>query len=183
MLVIHIKSLADTEDFSRLYLGLDATVLINPSKSVAKKAIIAEKDCIMLIGHGTEWGLLNPRLDGFVVDSSTVQFLKNKTIIGIWCFAGNFADRYNLQGFFTSNLISNLQEYYDVGLIDKVRPPICEQTIQMENIRFSNTINTFIRDGFPMEKWINRLQTTSSDYSFVKYNYEALYTNLPKRTC
>lgn len=183
MLVIHIKSLADTEDFSSLYLGLDATVLINPSKSVAKKAIIAEKDCIMLIGHGTEWGLLNPRLDGFVVDSSTVQFLRNKTIIGIWCFAGNFADRYNLQGFFTSNFISNLQEYYDVGLNEQKRIPICEHTIQSENIWFANTINTFIRENISMETWINRLQTTSSDYAFVKYNYEALYTNLPKRTC
>lgn len=121
MLIIHIISLLDTEQFSSIYKDIDANILINPSKKVAKKSIIEEKECIVLIGHGTEYGLLNQRLDGFIVDSSMVQFLRNKTVIGIWCFAGNFADKYDLKGFFTSNFISNENEcnyFYLTNMIE-----------------------------------------------------------------
>lgn len=99
MLVIHIISTEDTKDFSGIYDGLDATILINPTKSECKRAIIDETDKIVLIGHGTEYGLLNQRLDGYIIDYQMVQFLRNKNIIGIWCNASNFANRYDITGF------------------------------------------------------------------------------------
>lgn len=42
MLVIHIVSSQDTENFSGIYDGLNAIVLVNPSKSECKQAIINE---------------------------------------------------------------------------------------------------------------------------------------------
>ena len=84
MLVIHIISKEDTKDFSGIYNDLDATVLINPSTSIARKAIVDERDIVVLIGHGTEHGLLNKNLNGYFIDSSWVQILRNKTVIGIW---------------------------------------------------------------------------------------------------
>ena len=62
MLVIHIISTDDTQDFAKIYYNLDARICINPSKSVIKRELIREKDCVILIGHGTEYGLLNQRL-------------------------------------------------------------------------------------------------------------------------
>lgn len=172
MLVVHIKSTDDTEDFEKIYSDLNATILINPSKSVLKRAIIEETNTIIFIGHGTEDGLLNQRLDGYIIDSSMVQFLRNKTIIGIWCYAGNFADKYNLKGFFTSNFISNINEFFDYNFNHFA---YCEEVIQKENILFSERINSLIKSQTPLNEWVDYLQTHCSDYDFVKYNHEALY--------
>jgi hypothetical protein len=172
MLVVHIKSTNDTEDFEKVYSDLNATILINPSKSILKHAIIEEKETIIFIGHGTEYGLLNQRLDGYIIDSSLVQILRDKTIIGIWCYAGNFADKYGLKGFFTSNFISNIEEFIDN---DFNHFESCENIIQKENILFSERVNNLIKTKTPLNEWVEYLQTNCSDYDFVKYNHEALY--------
>jgi hypothetical protein len=171
MLVIHIISTEDTRSFSNIYQGLETKVLINPSSSETKKAIIDEKDIIILIGHGTEYGLLNSRLDGYFIDSGWVNLLRNKTIIGIWCYAGNFADRYGLKGFFTSNFISNVDELLECGFNNFEHS---DTIIEYENVHFSNRINFYLRTNVPMDEWVNDLQENASIMPFVQYNYEAL---------
>jgi hypothetical protein len=175
MLVIHIVSKEDTNDFSGIYEDLkDATILINPKKSDCKRAIINEKERIVLIGHGTEWGLLNQRLDGFIVDSRMVQFLRGKDIIGIWCNASNFADRYNLTGFFTSMFISNSDELMDCGFqtFDG-----CDEEIKRQNKIFASRINQFLIANTPIKEWAMKLYNSLEDEEkFVYYNYEAMYS-------
>lgn len=174
MLVIHIISKDDTKDFSRIYNDLGATVLINPSTSIARKAIVDESDIVVLIGHGTEYGLLNENLKGYFIDSSWVQILRNKTVIGIWCYAGNFADRYGLKGFFISNFISNVDELLDCGFNNFENSDIA---IEYENIWFSNRLNYYLRANVPIQDWIIDLQNNASIMPFVQYNYEALLVN------
>lgn len=174
MLVIHIISKDDTKDFSGIYNDLDATVLINPSTSIARKAIVDERDIVVLIGHGTEYGLFNKNLNGYFIDSSWVQILRNKTVIGIWCYAGNFADRYGLRGFFTSNFISNVDELLECGFNNFENSDI---TIEYENIWFSNRLNYYLRTNVPIQDWIIDLQNNASIMPFVQYNYEALLVN------
>jgi hypothetical protein len=174
MLVIHIISTEDTTQFSNIYQNLDARVLINPSSSEARHAINEETDTIILIGHGTEYGLLNQRLDGYFIDSGWVNILRNKTIIGIWCYAGNFADKYGLRGFFTSNFISNVGELIDNGF------PNFENSatiIEHENMWFSNRINSYLRTQRPLIDWVEDLRENASVMPFVQYNYEALLIN------
>lgn len=176
MLVIHVISTEDTKMFKCLYTGIDAKVLVNPTKKDAKRAIIEEKDCVMFIGHGTEYGLLNERLNGFLVGPDMVQFLRDKTVIGIWCYAGNFAQKYDLKGFFTSNFISNIDELIDCGFL---RFNEDEDTISVENFLFSCRINEYLREKVPLCEWVDKLQDSVKDEKqpFVKYNYEALYFN------
>lgn len=175
MLVIHIISKEDTNDFSGIYEGLkNATVLINPKKSDCKRAIINEKERIVFIGHGTEWGLLNQRLDGFMVDSRMVQFLRGKDIIGIWCNASNFADRYDLTGFFTSMFISNSEELVDCGFqtFDG-----CDEEIKRQNKLFASRINQFLTANTPSKEWAMKLYNSlENEEKFVYYNYEAMYS-------
>jgi hypothetical protein len=175
MLVIHIISKEDTNDFSGIYEGLkNATVLINPKKSDCKRAIINEKERIVFIGHGTEWGLLNQRLDGFMVDSRMVQFLRGKDIIGIWCNASNFADRYDLTGFFTSMFISNSEELVDCGFqtFDG-----CDEEIKRQNKIFASRINQFLTANTPSKEWAMKLYNSlENEEKFVYYNYEAMYS-------
>ena len=119
MLIVHIISTQDTKDFDKIYEDLEfdsrVSILINPSKSLLVKAIIDEKDTIVFIGHGTEYGLLNRSLDGYLVDSEMVQYLRGKKIVGIWCNASTFASKYDIEGFFTSMFISNSKELLDCG--------------------------------------------------------------------
>jgi hypothetical protein len=175
MLVIHIISKEDTNDFSGIYEGLkNATVLINPKKSDCKRAIINEKERIVFIGHGTEWGLLNQRLDGFMVDSRMVQFLRGKDIIGIWCNASNFADRYDLTGFFTSMFISNSEELVNCGFqtFDG-----CDEEIKRQNKIFASRINQFLTANTPSKEWAMKLYNSlENEEKFVYYNYEAMYS-------
>lgn len=174
MLVIHIISKEDTKDFSGIYNDLDATVLINPSTHIAREAIVNENDTVVLIGHGDEGGLYNKSLNGYLIDSQWVNLLRNKIVIGIWCYAGNFADKYSLKGFFTSNFISNDKELVDCGFNDFNNSDII---ICSENVWFSNRINHYLRHNYPIDKWISDLQENCSIMPFVQYNYEALYYN------
>lgn len=174
MLVIHIISTEDTRSFSGIYENLDARVLINPSSHEARRAIIEETDTVILIGHGTEYGLLNSRLDGYFIDSGWVNLLRNKTIIGIWCYAGNFADRYGLRGFFTSNFISNTDELLDNGFSNFEHSDLI---IERENIWFSNRINQYLSSRWPLNEWAEDLRENASIMPFVQYNYEALLVN------
>lgn len=176
MLVIHIISRDDTRDFDVLYRHLDVRVMINPSRGEARRAIMDESDTVMLIGHGTEHGLLNDRLNGYIIDSSMVQLLRERTVIGIWCYAGNFADRYGLRGFFTSNFISNVDELLDCGfeMFDDA-----DDVIRSENVRFAENVNVMLRDRTPLSEWVDLLRGSieNNDRQFVLYNYEALYYN------
>ena len=175
MLVIHIISTEDTNDFAGIYEGLDATILINPTSSECKRAIINEQDRIVLIGHGTDWGLLNQRLDGFMVGSNMVQFLRGKDIIGIWCNASNFANRYDLTGFFTSMFISNTDELIECGFQTFEN---CEEEIRRQNLIFASRINELLAAHIPSRNWATLLYDilTNRDERFVYYNYEAMYS-------
>lgn len=174
MLIIHIISTSDTNDFSRIYEGLDATVLINPNRAECRRAIMAETGQIVFIGHGTECGLLNHMLNGYVVDSNMVQFLRNRDIIGIWCNASNFADRYDLTGFFTSMFISNSEELIDCGfpLFDN-----CDDEITRQNQIFASRINNLLITQTPTRDWARILYSSLiNEERFVYYNYEAMYS-------
>lgn len=173
MLVIHIVSSQDTKDFSDIYDGLNAIVLINPSKSECKQAIMNTPGKIILIGHGTEYGLLNEKLNGYLIDSEMVHLLRDKEIVGIWCNASNFADRYGLKGFFTSMFISNEKELIECGFKTFEN---CEEEISKQNRRFSLRLNILLRLNKPTSEWCEYLTNSLSnnEKDFVYYNYEAM---------
>lgn len=173
MLVIHIVSSQDTKDFSDIYDGLNAIVLINPSKSECKQAIMNTPGKIILIGHGTEYGLLNEKLNGYLIDSEMVHLLRDKEIVGIWCNASNFADKYDLKGFFTSMFISNEKELIECGFKTFEN---CEEEILKQNRRFSLGLNILLLLNKPTSEWSEYLTNSLSnnEKDFVYYNYEAM---------
>lgn len=150
MLVIHIVSSQDTKDFSDIYDGLNAIVLVNPSKSECKQAIMNTPGKIILIGHGTENGLLNERLDGYLIDSKMVHLLRGKEVIGIWCNASNFAIKYDLKGFFTSMFISNEKELIGCGFQTFEN---CDVEIAKQNHLFATRINNLLLSDTPIFEW------------------------------
>lgn len=179
MLIVHIISTEDTEHFSTIYQGIvndeNNIILINPTVHKLKKSIKNENGKIIFIGHGTEYGLLNHRLDGYILDSKMVNLLRGKDIIGIWCNASNFADKYDLTGFFTSMFISNSFELLNSGfkLFDD-----CDVEIEKQNRLFSERINKLLLSDIPTSEWSKNLNSllTENEHRFVLYNYEAMYS-------
>lgn len=114
-LVIHPKD--PTTDFlSDIYSDKDWTIITSPKSKSELKRTIKEHDRIVMLGHGTENGLydlLNKRL---VIDSSWVQFLREKQCVCIWCNANIFVEKYKLKGFYTGMIVSDLDEAYYFSL-------------------------------------------------------------------
>lgn len=176
--IIVVDSQPDCKDFRGIYEGLDGDILINPSKGQIRTMLRAHPERPLIIsGHGTESGLLNKDWNGYVVDSRIVDMLRKRScIIGVWCYAGNFADRYGLHGFFTSMFISTPEEAAECGY-----PEADPEDITRENRLFSKRLNKLLKelyicDGKPMiEDWPRRI-SRKADISkgFVRYNYEAI---------
>ena len=167
---IIIDSKEDCKDFRPIVNGFEnSTILINPSKSKVRALLKQSTNDIVLNGHGDEGGLYNKDLNGYVIGSGDLDLLRNRNVVGIWCFAGNFADRYNLHGFFTSMFISNVEEanYFDFDTTPDI--------ITSENIYFSTMINELLRKQIPYSQWVDILQKNAHiQHPFVRFNYEAL---------
>ena len=179
MLIVHIISTDDTRQFSTIYRGIENDntnrILINPTSSQLRQSIIEEADRIVLIGHGTDNGLLNQNLNGYIIDSGWVNLLRGRNVIGIWCNASNFGDRYDLTGFFTSMFISNRNELIECGF-DTFDG--CEDEITRQNEMFSIRVNELLVNNIPTSEWSTRLNNmlTENEHRFVLYNYEAMYS-------
>lgn len=175
--IVTVESKLDCSDFRHIYDGLDYDILINASKGQIHTMLRAHPERPLIInGHGTEAGLLNKDWNGYVIDSNIVDILRRRScIIGVWCYAGNFADKYDLHGFFTSMFISTPEEAADFGF--NASP----EDITKENIIFSKRLNHLIKnlcfvDGKPcIDNWPLELQKKADTTKrFVRYNYEAL---------
>lgn len=107
-LVIH-PSDKSTDFLSEIYSTIDCVVITNPR--ISKKNIklaIKDADRVVMLGHGSAFGLFgNGKL---VIDSTFVDLLRTKHCIGIWCDADDFFDKYQLKGFCTGMIISEMDE-------------------------------------------------------------------------
>lgn len=174
MIIIHIDNgSADAAILSRIYEGLNGIIVsYNRGKSNIKRLLrITGNEPVMLLGHGTPRGLLNKSQNGFAVGSEMVEWLRNRPVIGIFCYASEFADRYGLQGFFTSMFISNMEE----ALIEHEETGATDELITHQQELFCDRIRTLIENNTPLNQWPEILQS-QADWSipFVRFNYEAL---------
>ena len=91
------------------YMRIDET-----STNADVQNIIRADDLVIMLGHGNQYGLFskpnkNGKYDRFLITDRHVQFLRNKTCIGIWCHADQFAEKYGLHGLFSGMIISELK--------------------------------------------------------------------------
>ena len=104
---------------------------------------IRGEDSIMMLGHGNQFGLFSkPNKNGeykrFLITDRHVQFLREKTCIGIWCHANKFAERYGLHGLFSGMIISEQQEAIDYDI------NATKEEIDMEMEKFTRRLNDCI---------------------------------------
>ena len=174
MIVIHIDNgTTDSAILSTIYEGLENVVVYhNVNKREAKKILKSSvDDTLMLLGHGTQHGLLNADMNGFAVGSEHAELLRNRPVIGIFCYAADFGDRYGLHGFFTSMFISNMTE----AIYEQKDANADDETIAYQTKLFCDRIHMLIESKTPLDKWVDILQSQADlSLPFVKFNYEAL---------
>ena len=114
------------------------------------EALAAEDDMVILCGHGSVYGLLHPDfMSGhYLVHENNVHLIHAKKVIGIFCFASEFASRVNLSGFFTSMFISNVNEACDNGYFHESKDFIARQN-EIAYLR----IRQLILSDIPMYEW------------------------------
>lgn len=139
------------------------------AKNKVKKALIYEKDTLLLCGHGTPGGLLSPTGD-FLVGEYDIRYVKAKRVIGIWCYAAQFAESVGLKGFFTSMFVSNPAEAQLARCYQSSADVITQQ-----EILFCNRVNRLILDEIPSCQWVDLLCAQADmTIDVVKYNYGGL---------
>jgi len=174
MIVIHIdNNTLDTKILSRIYEKLNnITLLHNEKKSSIKRLLrFTGNEPVMLLGHGNQLGLFNKLQNGYAIDSECVQWLRDRPVIGIFCYASDFADKYGLHGFFTSMFISNMQE----AIIEQRDQDATEEIISYQESLFCDRIHELLIRNTPMSEWPRILQSQADlSLPFVRFNYETL---------
>ena len=175
MTVIHAND-PTTKVLSQLYEQReDITARITEmSTNGAVQHAIRVDNVIMMLGHGNQYGLFSkPDKNGeykrFLITDRHVQFLRNKTCIGIWCHANKFAEQYGLHGLFSGMIISELQEAIDYNI------PATKEEIDVEIEKFARRLNDCI-DRFGLAGTSIRMSGLDDVKSELTiFNYNNLY--------
>lgn len=163
-LVIHPED--PTTDFLKpIYEGRDWTIINdNISKSKLKKAM-REHDRIVMLGHGTEYGLIGYK-EKSLIDSSWVWLLREKEVVCIWCNADVFVTKYGLKGLYTGMIISEPLEavLYHITTSD--------EEIELSNIIFAESVKQGI-DEKDSDQVIKKLYEGNTNV--IEFNRENIY--------
>lgn len=165
----------DTQVLTNLWEGIDDVKLVHitrdtrDAESMVNKAIAAEHDTLLFCGHGLATGLLSPKWET-LLNCENAHMVHAKRVIGIWCYAAQFAENVGLKGFFSSMFISNIDEAHMVRCYDST-----PSTITREEILFCNRVNTLIRNNTPIEQWRGELLAKADmSIDIVNFNYSGL---------
>jgi len=178
-LVIHPYD-ETTQFLKEIYKDKDYDVITScnmPRIDLARQ--IDLHDRIIMMGHGTGYGLLNPSAMGFgflnsknpyIIDDKFADLLRTKDTLSIWCQSDVYFKKHCIPGFHTGVIISECAEQsYLLGRIYLNRDE------QLENmIRFSKIVGEVIdKDPETIKSYI--LENYIGDDPVTKYNRANLF--------
>ena len=168
----------DTAVLKYIWMGMPKVKVVEitkqtvNAKALVNEAIEQEHDTLIMCGHGTPQGLLNPSFkDGtYLIDRTNKDLIRCNRIIAVWCHAKDFAETYGVKGFWSSMFISNSGEASMNGI-----KTVSGQSITEQEILFCIRLNELIRNYEPMKTWVDTLRE-QADYTnpVVKFNYDGL---------
>lgn len=141
-------------------------------EEMVDNAILQENDTIIFCGHGSTQGLLHPNLNSgqYILHENNCHLIHANRVIGIWCYASEFAEANHLNGFFSWMFISNLNEAYEHGYTE-----VLATEINTSMLQFIQRLNGLIRADVPIEEWVGRLQVQMNpDIPTEVFNYMGL---------
>lgn len=125
---------------------------------------------ILLLGHGSLYGLCDFRTVGPVIGDTEAGILRDRpNLCGIWCHASVFAHFHDLKGFFSGMFVSEYAEALDEGV--QADPGEIEDM----NWDFAGRFGELLREGLSMEEIARRLSAPALMTSdLTEYNYRRL---------
>lgn len=176
MTVIHATD-PTTQVLSLLYQEREDVKLRLTEKCTSSdvQRAIRGDEVIMMLGYGNEYGLFSkPDKNGdyrrFMITDRHVQFLRDKTCIGIWCYANKFAEKYKLHGLFSGMIISELQEAIDLDILatkDEI-----DREMEKFTVRLKDCIETYGLEQTPSRmKELDDVQSALTKFNYGNLHY------------
>jgi len=162
-LVIHPFDVS-TGFLEEIYSGKDWTLIDNNVSHSHLKKSIQEHDRIIMLGHGTEYGLLG--YDRTIIDSQLVYLLREKECVCIWCNADVFFEKYKLKGFYTGMIISEKLEA-NMESVDAT-----ESEVNKSNSMFAKSIAKSIDETNMLEV---ALDNYKGDTDVIEFNRNRMF--------
>lgn len=172
-LVIHPKDY--TTDFLEvIYRNKGFTLIKGDTSTKILKEQIKAHDRIVMLGHGTEYGLICKMLSGnnrLIIDSSLVYLLREKVCVCIWCNADEFVKKYNLKcALYTGMIVSEYEEALMCCLRDFLYSDISDS-----NKRFAESIAYGIDKENFHELVLEQYSMIESINPIIEFNSSRIY--------
>ena len=148
VLVIHPDD-RSTDMLKAVYEGKGFDVITDGciSQDALIKAI-EEHDTIIMLGHGTPYGLLavdkNIGFIGYLIHDGHADLLKTKKTYSMWCHSDAYFERHGMKGFHSGMIISEEMEalmygiegYSDEDIAESLMPLMyaMHDTLEMEDL-------------------------------------------------
>lgn len=137
---------------------------------------IRNADRIVFLGHGTEYGLVelyrddngNPRNFNYVITSRDLQLFRDKEVLCIWCNANIFAERYDLNAFYTGMFVSEVDEAVNYCL------PPSQEMIDASNNLFVNILSRCVFDDISSIRGIIDRGYIDNNNPIICFNRECM---------
>ena len=175
-LVIHPTD-RSTDFLSPIYANItDATILNGGVGKGQVAKLISEHDRIIMMGHGSPYGLFSVGQfvgnNGYVIDFTMVELLKDKECISIWCNADQFMNKHELYGFYSGMFISEVGEATYCGLLGT-----SQETVTASNDYFAELLGEVINE--PLSVIYGHVKENygllTEDNAVALYNHNRLY--------
>jgi len=142
-LIIHPQD-KSTDFLKVIYANIIATIVTKGITKEELKNMIKDYDRIIMMGHGSPHGLFSvgkfSNTNGYIIDDSFVDVLKDKENIFIWCYASDFVKAKKLNGFSTGMFISEVGEAYACG-VHVNGYDVSQDIVDASNDTFANLLN------------------------------------------
>lgn len=156
-----------------LYEGIEGVTLFDSweQREEILKAIAAapKEEPILLLGHGCPSGLYDMRY-GLIITNADAALLKDRpNLVGIWCYASDYAYVHGLKGFFSGMFISEEPEAWVNG-VEADAEEVDEKVWD-----FSERFGALMHEGRPLAEIAAELMDPRHrDSELTRFNYDRL---------
>ncbi len=175
-LIIHPAD-RSTDFLKPIYENISDAIILNGGATKDQvKELMVQHDRIIMLGHGSPFGLFSVGQfignNGYIVDSTMVDVLKNVECISIWCNADQFMNRHKLYGFYSGMFISEVGEAHYCGL-----PGTEQKTVDTSNHYFAQLLGEVINEPLSViyEHIKENYGLLTEDNPVALYNHNRLY--------
>lgn len=177
-LIIHPED-KSTTFLNLIYANVVATIVTKGVSKNALREMIKDYDRIIMCGHGSPFGLFSMgrfyQTNGYIIDESFVDVLRNKENFFIWCYASDFVKDKKLNGFSTGMFISEVGEACACGVYIDGKS-VTQDIVDKSNNTFAELLNKSFHKNVDTiyEDVIRDYGVLIEDNPVAKYNHDRL---------